>query len=329
MPPSLQNEHGSAYSATSIRNGLVAGYSAGICGIVVGHPLDSYKVLLQTSGGSVSGSSRNPIQKRSIRALYAGMTGPLITVGALQSINFAIYDTVRRLLYQRQLRSENVPHIGDTHNDYLYYDNVSNVAVASFVASGSQTILSAPMSIVKTKQQIMVWGFRRAISETYHSGTNGKSSQPNVLRGLRNFYKGYPLHLVVESFGRSVYMFTYEALKRKLAQSKCCETTSSSDRVSTQNLTVPERMVCASAAGMTSWTFIFPADVVRSRFYALSLKSQSSLTAFDGITLAQQMVREQGIKSLYRGLSVTVARAGPVAAAVLPVYDSILVWISS
>ena len=37
-----------SYSAKSISTGLFAGYTAGICGIVVGHPLDSLKVLLQT-----------------------------------------------------------------------------------------------------------------------------------------------------------------------------------------------------------------------------------------------------------------------------------------
>lgn len=49
----------------------------------------------------------------------------------------------------------------------------------------------------------------------------------------------------------------------------------------------------------------------------------------DGIHLARQMVKEQGIQSLYRGMGVTVLRAGPVAAAVLPVYDSVLEWLSS
>mmetsp|Transcript_19346 Transcript_19346/g.31687 ORF Transcript_19346/g.31687 Transcript_19346/m.31687 type:complete len:125 (+) Transcript_19346:1-375(+) len=124
-------------------------------------------------------------------------------------------------------------------------------------------------------------------------------------------------------------MFTYELLKRKLAQIKCREQSLHSNRVSTQNLSVPERMVCAASAGMACWAFIFPADVIRSKLYAKSLKTQSSLTTSDGIELARQMVKEQGFRSLYRGMAITVARAGPVAAAVLPVYDSILEWVSS
>eukprot|EP00584_Thalassiosira_punctigera_P000141 CAMPEP_0172535088 /NCGR_PEP_ID=MMETSP1067-20121228/7240_1 /TAXON_ID=265564 ORGANISM="Thalassiosira punctigera, Strain Tpunct2005C2" /NCGR_SAMPLE_ID=MMETSP1067 /ASSEMBLY_ACC=CAM_ASM_000444 /LENGTH=371 /DNA_ID=CAMNT_0013319983 /DNA_START=161 /DNA_END=1276 /DNA_ORIENTATION=- len=362
------------YSARSIRNGLVAGYSAGLCGIIVGHPLDSVKVLLQTSGGAsvlqtstpsntkaastmassghvltraLSNAASNALQsssakanvstatlvpqetgKRSLRALYAGATGPLLTIGLLQSINFAIYDSVRRVLYQRQVQSEH-PN-GLTCNiqpgDYLHYDNLSNVAIASFVAGGSTSILTSPMLVVKTKQQLMVWGFRKAIRETCRCGINEK---PHHLNALRNFYTGFGVHFFCDAFGRSVYMFTYELLKRKLAQGNSAEQYSQSDFMSTQNLSLSERMLCAASAGMACWAFIFPADVIRSKLYAKSLATQSSLTTADGIELVRQMVRDQGFRSLYRGMTITVARAAPVAAAVLPVYDTVLAWLSS
>lgn len=383
MAPSTEH----SYSARSVKNGLIAGYSAGICGTVVGHPLDSIKVLLQAGGGvpgvqtsmsrinanaattmasaghvitrassnvasnaaqssslqanvstvAATTSSHNipttlsreqPIGKRSLRALYAGVTGPLLTIGILQSLNFAIYDSARRILYQRQLQSEpnNDFACNNQPGDYLHYDNLSNVAMASFAAGASTSILTSPMLVVKTKQQLMVWGFRKAIRETYQSGINGR---PQRMNGLRNFYTGFGIHFVCDSLGRSVYMFTYELLKRKLAQSKCSEQFSHSNRVSTQNLSAPERMMCAASAGMACWASIFPADVIRSKLYAKSLTTQVPLTTSDGIELARQMVREQGFKSLYRGMAITVARAGPVAAAVLPVYDSVLAWVSS
>ena len=36
----------------------------------------------------------------------------------------------------------------------------------------------------------------------------------------------------------------------------------------------------------------------------------------------------QGFKFIYRGMTITAARAGPVAAAVLPVHDHVLEWVS-
>lgn len=356
-----------SYSTRSISNGLIAGYAAGITGVVIGHPLDSMKVLLQTNGGASSGAQRSssrvntpasshvmtraltpnvvaihsgsaPVKanvstvavsgsvpnemtlssgsilgNRSIRALYAGVTGPLLTIGILQSLNFAIYDSVRRALYERQLQSEgqNLVSYERQPGDYLYRDKLYNVAAASFISGASISILTSPMMIVKTKQQLMVWGFKEAIRETY-------------LHGIRNFYTGFGVHFICESFGRSVYMFTYELLKRQLAEAKANE-----QATATANLSVSDRILCAASAGMTSWVFIFPADVIRSKLYAKSITTPSSPTAIGGIELARQLVKEQGITSLYRGMGITVARAGPVAAAVLPVYDAVLAWLSS
>ena len=134
-------------------------------------------------------------------------------------------------------------------------------------------------------------------------------------------------------------MYSYELLKRQLAKLKCNNEQQSlsqfsfesmnNNRVSTANLSIPDRMVCAALSGMICWAFIYPADVIRSKVYAKSLNAQTSLTTLDGINLARTMVREQGFKSLYRGMGVTVLRAGPVAASVLPIYDCVLEWLSS
>ena len=377
---SLNDEH--SYSARSIRNGLVSGYIAGITGIVVGHPLDSIKVLLQTNGGGTASSSSvvqrttatttiaasagqiraysssnivslqssaakaisqtailpshsqgSIIGKRSLRALYSGVTGPILTTGLFQSLNFAIYDSVRRVLYQQQIQSQDDITISRRPDDYLHYDNLFNTFIASFLAGASTSVLTSPMIIVKTKQQIKVWGFRRSIKETYLCGL---TKQSNILNGIRNFYTGFGFHFFCDSIGRGVYMYSYELLKRQLAHAKLYNKSAtneqlqqSKNRISTANLSIPERMICAASSGMICWAFIFPADVIRSKLYAKSLNTQVQPTTIDGIHLARQMVKEQGIKSLYRGMGVTVLRAGPVAAAVLPVYDSVLEWLSS
>ena len=79
---------------------------------------------------------------------------------------------------------------------------------------------------------------------------------------------------------------------------------------------------------MACWSFIYPADLIRSRLYSQSLNSQSTPTTMDGFRLAKQIVTETGFQSLYRGMPISVARAGPVAAAILPVYDYMLDMIS-
>ena len=189
---------------------LGAGYIAGSCGIIVGHPLDSLKVLLQTGNGNGTFGNSNSVKpnsttqppatsshpvtqpsssntsnsnasrtlssvanrvgqgtpnlegKRSLRSLYAGVAGPLVTVGLIQSINFAIYDTVRRSLYFYGNRND--PNFNA--HDYLYYDSLTNVAISASVAGGAISFVTSPLMVVKTKQQIMLWSMKKAARDT-------------------------------------------------------------------------------------------------------------------------------------------------------------------
>ena len=81
---------------------------------------------------------------------------------------------------------------------------------------------------------------------------------------------------------------------------------------------------------MVSWVFIFPADVVRSRMYASALQQQRSGTRPEGMWQRTLSIysEEQGLRPFYRGLGVTVLRAAPVAATVLPIYDAAHTWLS-
>lgn len=204
---------------------LLAGYTAGCCGLIVGHPLDSLKVLLQNSTdgasnnafraasspelsrtapvmglrrpaiGAVmsmqrrtlltsdsaayavarkymdsapaisSSSTSSAIGKRSIRSLYAGISAPLVTVGLVQSLNFALYDSFRRILHQRDL--ENCEH-STYHHTTSYRDNDSlfNICTSAFASGSLVSVVTSPLVILKTKQQLMLWSLRKAIKDT-------------------------------------------------------------------------------------------------------------------------------------------------------------------
>jgi hypothetical protein len=314
-------------------NSVAAGYAAGISGVVIGHPMDSAKVWLQTKGAttaatasanttSSSTTATSTIAKnvglgrptmstapvatstanmstlaaavpqergfnlRSIRALYSGLAGPLVTVGLIQSVNFAIYDSMRRVLH------------GNNDSDYLNHDSLTNVTLSSMVAGSILAVVTSPLAVIKTKQQIMEWNFQRALHNTTR---------------VRDFYVGFGPHCVAEIIGRGVYFYTYECCKRSFLQSK-------------GEVTLGERCVSAAMAGIVCWTTIFPFDALRNRMYAQSLSS-GDLSAWE---MARSMYREQNsLRPFFRGFGVTVLRAGPVAAAVLPIYDTTLEWLSA
>ena len=240
--------------------------------------------------------------------------------GAIRSLNFAVYDSVRRGLYQHDCRHSGLHHTtSSNYDDYLHHDSLSNVSIASFISGASTSIFTSPMALVKTKQQIMVWGFRKTVVDTFRS--NNCNASANLFRGIANFYTGFGVHFTCDAVGTAVYFTSYEWFKREIARRKHHDEIA----ITTHDLSLLDRMICAASAGMICWGVIFPFDVMRSRLYSQSIHNETNLTA---IELASQMIREQGVTSLYRGVGITVARAGPVAAAVLPVYDCVLSWLS-
>ncbi len=303
----------SSCSLRSVRNSIIAGYVAGISGTLVGHPFDSLKVLYQTQHqrlatkpqpGHTSGSFSPPNTTttrgihslaatntptvsylRQIRSLYAGISAPLLTVGFVQSVNFAVYDTMRRLLYSSH---------DNNHNHYIGHDSMTNVAIASSTAGAVLALFTSPMLMVKTAQQT-VPGLRlkEAMRHTWKTG----------------LFCGFGPHFVSETAGRAVYFCSYESIKRELVRRR-----SGGGELPT----LGERMISAAASGTLCWAFIFPVDAMRSRIYYANAIQQGSQSSWD---MAREMYQTGGVRSFYRGFFVTVIRAGPVAAAVLPMYD--------
>ena len=303
-------------STKSVGNSILAGYAAGISGTLCGHPLDSLKVWAQTNRappsaargrtpsalspissakGAVAGMTTLVAQEsnprsffQKIRCLYAGVSGPLVTVGAVQSVNFAIYDSTRRMLH-----GLDHPDLDPQNIEYLDHDSLRNVALSSTIAGAILGCFTSPMLIIKTRQQIHGnMSFREAFRETVP----------------RQMFTGIGPHMVAETMGRAVYFVTYEYIKRHV--------------FSTEKLSLVDRMASAAAAGTLCWALIFPLDSIRSRMYALQDSSVSVSS------MIRCMYAEQGLRSFYRGFSVTVLRAGPVAAAVLPVYDTTLNYLN-
>ena len=153
---------------------------------------------------------------------------------------------------------------------------------------------------IKTKQQITGNGFRQAVKESLFT-KNGKMS-------LSGCFTGFYPHLISETMGRSLYYVVYEACKRSVKSYK-------EQRGFVQpEVTIQERMVSAAFAGVSCWALIYPFDVLRSRLYYE-----------EGRFTTVEMIRTvHAEKAFYRGFLLTVLRAGPVAAAVLPVYDLVL-----
>jgi solute carrier family 25 (mitochondrial carnitine/acylcarnitine transporter), member 20/29 len=349
IPVTASNNHNICSSSTL--NSAIAGYLAGLSGTVVGYPLDSAKVWIQTGGcknmhmimasnriatskvlvPSTAGTVQSPSRPcfaawQTLRALYSGVSGPLVTVGMVQSLNFAVYDRTRQFFHLQRIQQEHL--CNKSPSAYLTEDSLSGVATAGFVSGLTIACVTAPLVMIKTNQQVTGNSFRQALRDAWY-----RHGRLNLSAGAAGFVP----HVLGESLGRSIYYFTYEGLKRSWAVTKAGNVGRNPPPNNSANISLQERMACAAASGIICWAAIFPLDSLQSRLYAAAGVPHDGYALMhsprDSMSSKQLLVdtlrQMQEERSFYRGFWVTVLRAGPVAAVVLPVYDLTLETLSS
>ena len=248
---------------------------------------------------TASGPGRSHL---TLRNLYSGVSAPLVTVGAVQSVNFALYDSMRRKLHERRCGG------GVGRSDYRGPESsLLDVSLASFLSGGIVSAITGPLVALKVRQQVTGCGLGRALSDAVaRGGCGGRDS--GSMRGL---YRGYSVHFVCDAVGRAVFFPCYEGLKREISIRR------RGPGSVAEEVTTPERMAAAAASGVVSCSVVHPFDAVRTRIYGsgLSVRAQSTLE------VAGEMWRANGARAFTRGFGVAAARGGPVSAVAMPVYD--------
>jgi len=251
---------------------------------------------LSTAAVETPSSSQLQVSKRSIRSLYAGLTGPLVSVGLVQSLNFALYDSFRKYLYSKDHPNNN------NNKDYLYKDSLSNVLCSSLATGFCITFVTSPVFVMKTKQQLTGKSFFKTLKSTI-----------NHPAGFKNFYVGLGPHMICETVWRGCYFTAYEHLKRQVSKFY--------DEPIQQPLPLPHTVACAGVAGAFAWAIMFPVDVVRSRMYAQAAKFPNHPDPLSSLQMAKSLWKEAGFKLFYRGIFVNILRLTPMQMTLLPCYD--------
>jgi len=275
-------------------------------------------------GAAVARFAKNPLSTAfgTVRALYSGVTGPLITVGMVQSVNFATINATRQALYRKQHPECINP------REYLTEDSLFNVAISGSMGGMTTALVTAPLLMMKINQQITGNTFRKAFGDIFVAEINGTKQ----IRPFRPYGAAFVPHAMSETIGRAIYVTTYEGLKRALLESKRRSAigNSDSDGAAPVRLNLRERMLAAAGSGIVCWGTFFPLDALRNRmFHAQTRRKLGAPKLHPLVEIAQTVKVMHTEKAFYRGFSISILRAGPVAASVLPVYDLTLEWLSS
>jgi solute carrier family 25 carnitine/acylcarnitine transporter 20/29 len=334
----------------------LGGLSAGFIGILAGHPFDTIKVRVQV--GQPILLPHAPVFKQIID-LYRGVGPPTVASGILVSLNFFVYESIRRVLTRSQYFYHNStsPDIINSSNGVgsnasstsSFGVDLQAVFGAAFLSGITSSLINCPMSTVKIQQQV-VSNMNMITCAKYLYSKCGNNS-------MKSLYRGYSCVLFGETWGRGVYFWVYERSKIELGKRRwgnmfsnaelineksnsnnANNTTNFNENVSVYDylftndvvsepptVTLPIRMLSAATAGCLSWIAVYPADVIKAK-----LQADCQQIRFKSVSdCVRKTWAEGGLQAFWRGLGFTLIRAAPVASTILPLYEYMRDWTDS
>lgn len=283
-------------SDTSPLKGFFAGGFGGVSLVLVGHPLDTMKVRLQTMPKPAPGQSpmytgtidcaRKIFLKEGPRGFYKGMTGPLVGVTPIFALSFFGFNVGKSIQQSHP-------------DDPLTYEQLF---LAGMVAGVFSTVIMAPGERIKCLLQI-----QQSKATAKYAGPVDCTKQLYREGGIRSVYRGTMATMLRDVPASAVYFMSYEWLQNQLTP----------EGKSRKDLNAWRTLFAGGMAGVFNWLVAIPPDTLKSR-----LQTAPEGKYPKGIrSVFTEMMREEGILALYKGVTPVMLRAFPANAACFLGYE--------
>lgn len=211
-------------------NEVIAGYFAGLSGVVVGYPLDTIKALIQTRGKSISSIAKGLNQI----AFFRGLPLPVLSLPLNNSMLFGVYGYSLSYLNNGNRNEREA--------------NIKSIYFSGIVAGMATSFPKNPTEVLKIHLQTH--------DKAKISGLTDCIQQIIRTHGLKGLFRGITALVFRDSFSFGTYFLTYEMMRRKNAELNIIES---------QMVT---NLISGGCAGAFAWLQVIPFDVIKSRLQA-------------------------------------------------------------
>lgn len=310
---------------------IMFGSIAGMVSKVFEHPFDLTKVRLQSQVLDTTARFNGPIdclvktwENEGVRGLYRGLPAPIVAAMLENASLFVSYSELQNVI--RQINSQPLSH----------ELSLPQLALAGAGAGAITSFLLTPVELVKCKMQVQMIAPKPlsvSIPGSTAAATLDSSLGPiprplpgpiavlmSVIRteGLRGLWLGQTGTLIRECGGGAAWFATKEFVGTTLIKRRGSELTR-------KDIVPWESALSGACAGGVFNFSMFPADSIKSTMQTEEdlrpRGSNAPKPTFLGT--AKAMYRAQGVKGLYAGCGITVARAIPSSAIIFLIYDGL------
>ncbi|KAF2757614.1 mitochondrial carrier [Pseudovirgaria hyperparasitica] len=291
-------------TASSNKNykGFVAGVFSGIAKLSVGHPFDTVKVRLQTTGKSQFQGPLDcvlqTVRNEGVRGLYKGATPPLVGWMFMDSLMLGSLTVYRRELLERVFTTPTLRTIDNKLPPVGH-------GVAGIMAGATVSFIAAPVEHIKARLQIQ---YAADKSQRLYSGPIDCAKKILKGHGISGLYHGLFATLLFRSF----FFFwwgSYDIFSSLLSEKT--------------NISTPA--VNFWAGGLSAqifWLTSYPSDVVKQRIMTDPLGPERRFPRWRDA--ARTIYRENGWRGYWRGFLPCFLRAFPANAIALLAFEGVM-----
>ncbi|KAK9515641.1 hypothetical protein VZT92_026269 [Zoarces viviparus] len=272
---------------------FVAGSVSGALGLAVGHPLDTVKVRLQAQSaytGIIHCMSKT-YSNEGLHGFFKGMAFPVLTTGITNAVVFGSYSNALAYLTQSQ----------HSHRDQGKAASAAQVFAAGCFSGLMQVCVYAPIDLVKVRLQ----------GQTTVQRYRGPVHCVAVIlseEGPKGLFRGGLAIALRDIPCYGLYFLPYEVTRKAL--------TESGKEPGTFAI-----MMAGGMAGVLTWAFATPMDVVKARLQM----SGAGGREYTGVLQCMRVsYREEGARVFFKGLLLNSLRAFPVNAVTFLSYESLM-----
>ncbi|KAF9928150.1 hypothetical protein FBU30_002606 [Linnemannia zychae] len=316
---------------------LAFGSLAGVAGKFVEFPFDTVKVRLQTQPldhpifKGPFDCFRQTIRNEGFFGLYNGLSSPLVGAMLENAVLFVGYRRAQDML--REFVA-----IPDAAHNSVPGASPAPLSIPMLCLSGAisgvfASMVLTPVELVKCKLQVQQIGHLYTkdmktgpTPKALHSGPLSVIKQIYTQNGVRGFYLGHFPTFLRETGGGAAWFGSYEAVCRMLIARE--QAVAPAGKTITQaDLAAPQLMLAGALAGMAYNFILFPADCIKSHMQTQDvLRSEQTVTGAPMpkqgfLATGKEIFRSEGIRGLYRGCGITVARSAPSSAIIFMTYE--------
>ncbi|KAJ8409097.1 hypothetical protein AAFF_G00241180 [Aldrovandia affinis] len=280
---------------------FVAGSVGGAVGVVVGYPIDTVKVRIQTQRRftGVWHCFRSTWKTEGVYGFFKGVSVPVTTVSITSSVVFGTYRNCLQCLLQLHSGS---PEATPTKLD---------VFLSGLAGGVTQVLVMSPADTVKVRLQCQMEPRQSATTRTLPRYRGPIHCMLTIAReeGVLSLYRGAPALCLRDGPSFATYFLTYNTLCEWLTP------------VGQKRPEWPVVMLAGGLAGVGGWTVGTPMDVIKARLQVDGMGKRKYLGFLHCIT---ESVRQEGPGVFFKGLGLNCMRAFPVNMVVFVTYELLL-----